>query len=85
MPWESSATTIERPATAFDDLSDDEFDAVLDQIYAPVEYVRSSSGATAAQIADAKLRITEKQIERRIGRKLPSDWPARDAMGEEDC
>lgn len=72
-------------ATAFDDLSDAEFDQVLDQIYAPVQYVRSSSGATASQIADARLRLTEKQIERRVGRKLPSDWPARDALGDGEC
>lgn len=49
MRWGSSVTTPDRPATAFDDLSEDEFDAVLDQIYAP------------------------------------SDWPARDAAGDEVC
>lgn len=85
MPWESSAATPDRTATAFDDLSDDEFDAVLDQIYAPVQYVRSSSGVTTAQIAEAKLRLAEKRIERRVGRKLPSDWPARDALGDGEC
>ena len=38
MRWESSETTLERPATAFDDLSDEEFDAVLDLIYAPHDW-----------------------------------------------
>ena len=52
-----------------------------------IPYVRSSSGATAEQIADMKLRLCEKSIARRTGRQFPQDWPASDALdsGDAEC
>ena len=74
MRWGSNVTTPDRPATAFDDLSDAEFDAVLNLIYdqQPLE----------PKIAAA---INEHFWELYEPLDTLSDWPTRDAAGDEVC